>query len=685
MATARISGLGTARLTARRWKQTSAADSVASRLALPLLVCAAYFLAAVVGLSLRLPPSTPSVVWPPNAILATALLFAPVRLWWVVLLSALPAHVALESGAFPLPLVFAFFVTNCSEALLAATLIRAFSDTPTRFDSLYRVAVLICGAGLLAPVLSSFLDAAAVTYFRGDPYWEVWRPRTLANILSALAVIPAAAGLINARRVRFRGWSDWRAFAIGGALLAFAAVISIGSGRAIIDMARLPLGAFLPFLLWTAVRYGVTGAGLSLLSTVLVLVGAAVAGIGPLEFLPVDQRVPLLQTFLVVTAIPIMCVAGLIDERRQAEAALHNANVMKSAILASLPSDVAVLDRDGRIIAVNENWKRTTRADVGESYADAEAGANRRDLLEGIQAVLDGRQESFSLEHHVAAADGDWWYVISVVPLRRPEGGAVITHTDVTERRKAEIEAQHSRDELAHLTRVSVVGELTASLSHQLQQPLTAIVGNAQAGRQYLRAATVDMQELTQIFEDIASDARRAADVIHGVRDLLRKAPAERKAVDINELVGRTVGLVRGESLLRGVNVRVVPAAESLRVVGDPVQLEQVLLNLLVNALEATAGGNAPRIVTVRIARDADRLVDVSVEDTGPGVASGSESQVFEPFHTTKPTGMGMGLAIARSIVEAHGGTIRAWNRPEGGAVFMFALPIAPAATPPTT
>src|SRR6187549_2237506 len=148
---------------------------------LAALVCASYYAGTQVGLALRLPPSTTSVVWPPNSILTAALLFTPVSRWWVVLLAALPAHLYLQLGVFPPPLAMSLFATNCSEALIAASVIRRFNDRPTRFDTLHRVTVFLVGAGVLAPVASAFLDAAVVAIFTPESYWHVWIVRVWSN------------------------------------------------------------------------------------------------------------------------------------------------------------------------------------------------------------------------------------------------------------------------------------------------------------------------------------------------------------------------------------------------------------------------------------------------------------------------------------------------------------------------
>ena len=243
-------------------------------------------------------------------------------------------------------------------------------------------------------------------------------------------------------------------------------------------------------------------------------------------------------------------------------------------------------------------------------------------------------------------------------------------------RRRAEREAQHRREELTHMTRVATMGELTASLAHEINQPLAAILSNAQAAQRLLAAGATDSLEIGEILADIAADDRRAGEVIRRMRALLRKGVGDPTVLQVNDLVSDVVGLVRGEMILQNVSLTLDLAPNLPPVHADRVQLQQVLLNLMMNALDAmkeTSGGN--RKVVVRTLATVDHSVQVCVEDSGPGVATEKLAQIFEPFVTTKPHGMGLGLAICRSIIQAHGGGIGFANNPERGANFWFKLP----------
>jgi signal transduction histidine kinase/integral membrane sensor domain MASE1 len=813
-----------------------------------LLVSAAYFVGANIGFLLKLPPMTPSVMWPPNSILTATLLLAPPGRWWVYLLAVLPAHLAVQLQAgWPGPLIAALFVTNCSEALLGAGIVWRFSDAPSRFDTLRRVAVFIVGAVLLGPFLSSYLDAGVVTLLRGEPYWLVWRTRFFSNVLTELALVPTILCAITGGIAWLRGAStrsrlEAALMAVG--LITVTVVVFSGPGESL-DMPGAPVNALaflLPFLLVAAVRFGAGGASASILAIAVLAMWAATHGRGPFVGLLVAEGVRTLQIFLSVVGIPLLCLAALTGERRQAERALAErlrfeellsglsgafvhpssrdmdaafeswlqrlgaffgldrlvllrlagdgekleiadawgapdgalppglevspllhkrlvvfsrheecpgqaaltlplvagdrilgglvfvatsatvewpdelvqrlrlvagvfagvlarkeaedalraSELMKSAILTSLSSSVAVLDRQGRIIAVNESWTRLAHetgatagvgGDVGACYLDgwrravSQGVPHAADALAGIEGVLAQTRTAFSLEYAWRRVGSEHWFAMSVVPLKWREGGAVVAHTDITERRRVELDAQRSRQELAHFTRVSTMGELTASLAHELNQPLTGILTNAQAAQRFLASTPPDLAELRSILCDIVDDDRRAGEVIQRLRDLLRKRDHQPVLLDLKGLIRDVARLLSSDAIIRNVALTHDFGPEPAVVRGDRVQLQQVVLNILLNAMEAMAEAAGPRALVVRVETAGPWNIQVAVQDTGPGLREGTHHLVFEPFYSTKPNGMGMGLSISRSIIEAHGGSIWASNNAGRGATFRFVLP----------
>jgi C4-dicarboxylate-specific signal transduction histidine kinase len=222
-----------------------------------------------------------------------------------------------------------------------------------------------------------------------------------------------------------------------------------------------------------------------------------------------------------------------------------------------------------------------------------------------------------------------------------------------------------------------MAGELTATIAHEINQPLGAILTNIETAELMVKSPTPDLQEIGEILADIRRDDERASEVIGRLRSLLKKTPFELKLIDLNEVVRETVRFLSALATAREVALTSFIAPTSLPIKGDLVQLQQVIVNLIVNAMDAMSGmPSAERRITVSTARDGNSA-DLSVSDVGPGIPVEKLKEVFEPFFTTKPQGMGMGLSIARTIVEAHGGQLSAENRAGRGAVFRIRLPLA--------
>jgi signal transduction histidine kinase len=248
---------------------------------------------------------------------------------------------------------------------------------------------------------------------------------------------------------------------------------------------------------------------------------------------------------------------------------------------------------------------------------------------------------------------------------------------NVLSRRRSETEALRLRQELAHVGRISTLGELTASLAHELNQPLTAILSNTEAAQRILESDPTRLGEVREILQDIIDADRRASEVIHRIRGLLKRDHLEFTALDLNEVVGEVAQLVRADAAVRGVSIHLEVAAGLPMVRGDRVHIQQVLLNLILNGLDAMrASTTSDRVLVLRTVRDGPGTVRLAVRDSGVGIDQADLDHVFDAFYTTKPNGIGMGLAIARSIVQAHGGRLEAENNPDAGATFSFTLPI---------
>ena len=254
---------------------------------------------------------------------------------------------------------------------------------------------------------------------------------------------------------------------------------------------------------------------------------------------------------------------------------------------------------------------------------------------------------------------------------------------DLTERKRAEAEAHESERryrevqmELAHSNRAATMGQLTASIAHEVQQPITATATSASAALRWLDANPANLEEVRRALDHIVNEAMRAGGIVGGIRDLVKKAPPRKDRVDINEAVREVIELTQGEAAKNGVSVLTVLGDGLPLVLGDRVQLQQVMLNLIVNAVEAmSATSMSPRELLISTAADSSNGVSIAMRDSGPGLSPAEVKRVFDPFYTTKENGLGMGLSICRSIVEAHGGRLWASANVPRGAVFQLVLP----------
>jgi signal transduction histidine kinase len=379
--------------------------------------------------------------------------------------------------------------------------------------------------------------------------------------------------------------------------------------------------------------------------------------------------------------------------RKEAATALASSEAFTGAVLAALPGETAIIDSTGVIVQVNEAWARfagTVAGDaastiaVGDNYLTACRGAvgmpaeSARKTLDLIAAVLQGQQEEGALEYPFPRAGDDRWFEVRVRRVARPGGGAAIMHFDVTARRRAEATARAHLSQVAHMDRVFAMGELASSIAHELNQPLTAILSNAQAARRLLAVVPPDVGELLDCLTDIVNDDRRAGEVLRRMRRLLKKADFQLSLVNLNDVAEGAIALVASDALLHYVQIEFVPARGVPAVYADSVQIQQVVLNLLANAISAAAAApTAVRMVIVWTGLTEDGHVELGVHDSGKGIPESDLPRVFEPFFTTKAEGLGMGLAITRSIVvEAHGGRISAENDVTGGATFRVHLPV---------
>ena len=287
-------------------------------------------------------------------------------------------------------------------------------------------------------------------------------------------------------------------------------------------------------------------------------------------------------------------------------------------------------------------------------------------------------QSQYEMEYRVLLPDGTLRWIGGRARCVTGEDGTRLigVSIDITPRKRAEAEALRHQEELGHMSRVAAMGELTASIAHELNQPLSGIASNASAGQRFIDRGDIDLNELRDLLSDITDDARRAGDVIRDIQGMVRKGVSVRQAVNLNDLVIKVMRMVNPNAMLQSCELGTFLDPDLPTVEADPVQLQQVLLNLIINAFDAMRDTPVThRKVVVATERNVDGAICASVRDYGVGIPAETLERVFEQFFTTKPKGLGIGLAIVRSIVQSHGGTIVAENADGGGARFYFTLP----------
>jgi two-component system, LuxR family, sensor kinase FixL len=312
-------------------------------------------------------------------------------------------------------------------------------------------------------------------------------------------------------------------------------------------------------------------------------------------------------------------------------------------------------------------------------------GQIHTDDLAGLRTAINSAtlgEKAVEYEYRFLRKDGQLrWFRMRANATLDPDGKRQLSGllVDITEHRKIEAEVEGQRRSLVHLTRVGMLGQLGSALAHELKQPLTAILSNAQALQRLMERGALDMVEVRAVIRDIIQDDSRAADVIRHLRSLLKKDEFRGEAMDLNEVVAQTLKLVRNDLIARRIAITIKLSGASLPVLGDSVQLQQLLLNLIFNAVEAMVESNAKGgTLTVATTDGGDgRVAHVAVSDTGPGVKEEILEKLFEPFVSTKMNGLGLGLSISRAIAASHQGKVWAENNRTHGATFHISIPLA--------
>lgn len=661
----------------------------------PIATACAYYLAARVGSALAFPAAPVSAFWAPNALLLAALLLAPTRTWWRYLAAVAPFHVLAQLSSTSLDQIVIQYIANCAEALIGATALVRFEGRPVRLDSLRAMTNLIVIGGILAPLVTSLLMAGIFGLFGlTEDIWLTAVARTVTNTFATVTLVPLVlsfAALQRERAWRRSAREIFEALLVSAALIAiclhiFASPTPYSSSRSALLYAPLPL------LILATVRFGLAGVCGSVLVVGTLATWGVVHDMGPFVSHSPVQNALATVSFLNVTCIPLLLLASVLAERKRAAIALERSQSLHNSVLASLHDAIAILDSRGVILQANASWLAAPEhgaesgARVGDNYrAAVRRSAERGDpaaaaLAEALSSVLDDAGAQRELELSVEAADGARWYEVSIEALQHPERGAVITINDITARKRAEMEVQEQQHQLAHLARAAILGEFSGAIAHEIRQPLTAMLANAEAAASLSSADNIDREAIQEAIKDIIADNLRAAQVIQRVQSMLRKAEQPRAPVRLNDLVRDSLVLTRGELMRNHVCVRLALNEGSTLVTADRVQIQQVMLNLIANACDAMAYvPEHERTLTIATQRTPS-YIQLTVSDSGVGIPNDRLAKIFEPFFTNKTHGLGLGLSICKTIVAAHGGQLWAENL-ERGAAFHLTLPLEPEET----
>jgi PAS domain S-box-containing protein len=385
--------------------------------------------------------------------------------------------------------------------------------------------------------------------------------------------------------------------------------------------------------------------------------------------------------FRSLCAAVLLTMLWLAYQRRVRQ--LHRKSRELRDMIETIPAMVWTARPDGSDPFVNRRWTEFTGLpdSAASGWTDAVHPGDRQAYADKWRASL-AVGEPFEAEARFRCVDGEYrWLLARAVPSCDVHGKIVRWYgllADIADRKRAEEERERLREleaELAHINRVSMMGELAASIAHEVNQPLSGVVSNGSACLRWLAASVPNLDEAREAARRIVRDGKRAGELITRVRALTRRAPTPRERLDLDETIRDVLVLVADRARREGVSIRTEFADDVFPVLGDRVQLQQVVLNLVMNAIEAmSAVGERPRELLIRT-RNSDDGAQVTVEDSGTGLGPDGMQKLFDPFYTTKASGMGMGLSICRSIVQSHGGRLWATAKDGPGTLFHFALP----------
>jgi PAS domain S-box-containing protein len=676
-----------------------------------------YFVAVRLGLALADAHGNVSSVWPPTGIAIAALLIFGTRLWPGI---AIGAFLATLSTGTPILAACGIALGNTLEALLAAYLLGrvGFDNALERIRDAVALAIF---AAVLSPIPSATIGVTSLGLAGSaswDQWWHLWRVWWAGNAFGALIITPVLLTWFT--RPRFE-WPRVRSLE-GGAIAIALSVITLlvfRTSQEPVERGYLLEYSVLPFLFWMALRFDQKSAVTATLAVCVCAIWGTNHGLGPFIRADRGQSILLLQVFMGVIATSVLMVAAAMSERRSAESGIRASEERFRMIFENAPVMIDSFDENARC----QLWNRECEETLGWTREEVRAVPDPLSIFYPDPRVRESVVESIALangkfrEYEVHARDGtiriqQWANFVL------PSGFPISLGYDVTKRKRAEEEvrklneeleqrvrtrtsqleeaygqleeeigqrlnaeerARHHQEELAHALRVQTMGEMASGLAHEINQPLAAISNFATGCRRRIESGSVQVSDLVGILDEIAAESLRAGEMIRHLRTLVRKQEPRREPAAVNGIVKDALALIEPEARKGGVDVRLDLADGLPEVPVDRIQIEQVLINLLRNGMEAMhAQASNDHSLCIRTAASRGDRIEISVRDTGVGLNGRAAGRLFEPFVSDKPTGLGMGLSISRSIIQMHGGHIWAEPNSDRGTTFRFTLPIHP-------
>jgi PAS domain S-box-containing protein len=647
----------------------------------------AYVLGCGFAQLLAIVPGTGISIWPPSGLFIATLVLASRSTWpwWVV-----GGCLAELLGNFlwfhnPLPAAILFNAGNALEAVVGAWLINRTCGRPVRLETLREVlAFVVLGAGI-APLFSATVGSATLAWFGIQSFATAWPLFWIGDATGVFIVAPLAV-------VVFQNWRGKAQLSVGRWMEACIL------GLIFLGVAALSLSGYLPFayiimppLLWAAVRFEFKGAAVALVLLALITAAFTISGAGQFAGDPESQRHKqiMLQLFLAISAFSALVVAAISRQHQMAVLTLRQSERSLRELVETLPMHIWCTAPDGKPIYFSRQFQdfigfNLTDKDVDgasrlSSVLNAIIHPDDLDTVSTLYAHSLATGESYALKHRLRRCDGQYRWVETRAVAMRDSDNAIVQWNgvclDMDDQVLAEDALRRASDRLAQANQAASLAELSASIAHEINQPLAAIVANSVACCRWLSSEPPNIERAKITVDRISRDASSVGDVISRIRALFRRAPHARSSESVNRLIAEVCRLMADKIAAQNVRIETHLEPNLPSVAIDRVQVQQVLVNLIWNGVEAMdAIIEGARAIQIRSSHDGAGAIRIEVRDSGTGFKD--PERAFEPFFTTKQHGMGMGLAICRSIIESHGGRLWAINNETYGATVAFTLPL---------